>query len=132
MFDHSVPSMPNLYVARKLRADADDVRELLAELPSTLHTGSISLEIDDDGRGSLRPGRLRPAFRVELVLDRWSDDLSELAIRPTDRGAAARADSYTRAAGVMADAIAAQVLAAAADRAIERELRAPDEVRRAS
>ena len=129
MFDHSIP---NLYVARKLRADADDVRDALAALPSTLGAGSTSLRIDDDGRGILRAGRLRPGFRVELVLDRWTDDLSELAIRPSDRGAAGRAESYTRAAGVMVDAIAAQVLAVAADRAIERELLAPDDVRRAS
>ena len=130
MFDDP---MPNLYVSRRVPIAAEDVRVAFEELPETVTNGAATLVTGPDRFATLRWGRWRPAFRVELEVIEWSDLESEVAIRPAGNGAVRRPSVYATAAGYAVDElvdIARRVASAARTQAVVDEL--VDEMRRAS
>jgi hypothetical protein len=129
MFDDQ---MPNLYVSRRVPVAGEEVRAAFAELPDTVTAGAATLVTGPGPHATLRWGRWRPAFRVELEVTDWSAEMSEVAIRPAGRGAVRRPYEYTKAAGRAIDELAALVRGIAWDRARQRELQENDELRRAS
>ena len=118
-------SFSTLYVSRTVPLPVSHVAQAFDRLPATISQGSRVLVLDrrselgDSGapgnpwrcvRGVLHPGRLRPAFPVEVEAAPWSQHRTEIAIRPNGRRCLRHPTSFCDAAQVVIDHLAGPLL----------------------